>query len=231
MTTPRPTAAPLATPATLALTTLLLLAGCGSSGWPTFPDPERTLASLEAEAAAAGLVVRSIPAEDPGPPFYARVGLQLLHQGDLLAIPLYRDPACIPHDFNLLEMFDFPGPTSPGAFACPLTLTGKLMIEPEATLGTFPRRVVLLGDAVRFWFVPLEAFEAAAQDGVVTFPELAALSPMEGTATRYHEDLHPRDGDHRIHIDAEGRMDDGRRFRFHAAHIDDELRSIRIRIE
>jgi hypothetical protein len=216
--------------ATLIVTALLSAAGCSSVDWPTFPDEDRAFAALEAEAASAGLVVLNIPEEDPGPPFYARVGLQLLHEQDLLAIPFYRDPACIPDDFNLLEMFDFPGPMGPGAFACPLNLTGKLMIEPDAPLGTFPVHVILRGTSVRFWFVSLEAFQAAAADGVVTRGELAAMSPVEGTATQYHESLHPREDDHRIVIDAIGALDDGRSFRFHATHIDDEAVSIRIRI-
>jgi hypothetical protein len=215
---------------TFLVAALLPAAGCGPDGWPSFPDGELTLEALESQATSSGLVVLSIPDEDPGAPFYARVGLQLLHDGDLLTIPFYRDPACIPDDFNLLEMFHFPGPMGPGAFACPLGMTGKLLIERDAPLGTFPRQVVLQGDAVPFWFVPLEAFEAAAADGVVTLPELAELSPLEGVAHRYHETLHPREGNHRIIINAMGTLNDGRSFRFHATHIDDVLRSIRIQI-
>jgi hypothetical protein len=216
--------------ATLMLAMLLPAAGCGPDAWPTFPDEELAFQALESQAAASGHVVLSIPDEDPGPPFYARVGLQLLHDDGLLGIPLYRDPACIPDDFNLLEMFHFPGPMGPGAFACPLGMTGKLLIEPDAPLGTFPQQVVLKGDAVPFWFVSLDAFEAAAADGVVTLPELAALSPLVGTASRYHETLHPREDDHRIIINARGTMEDGRSFRFHATHIHDVARSIRIDI-
>jgi hypothetical protein len=214
--------------ATFAAAVLLPAAGCGAQDWPTFPDVDLTLEALHAEAASSGLVVRGIPDEDPGPPFYARVGIQLLHDGDWLAIPFYRDPACIPDDFNLLEMFHFPGPMGPGAFACPLVLTGRLLIEPDAPLGTFPRQVVLKGEAVTFWFVSLTAFEEAAADGVVTLPELADLEPIEGIAARFHETLHPREGNHRIIINAAGELEDGRSFRFHATHIDDVLRSIRI---
>lgn len=216
---------------------VLVAAACAAHDDPVTPvqsaagnTPVGARAPQAGQSGQSGLMVLTIPDEDPGPPFYARVGLQFLTDGDLLAIPFYRDPACVPADFNLLEMFHFPGPGGPGAFACPLSMTGRLLIEPDAPLGTFPRQVVLQGDAVRFWFVPYADFQEIAEDGVVTMPELAGLSPLQGTAGRYHETLHPREGEHRIVIDAGGLMDDGRRFQFHATHIDDTLRSIRIRI-
>lgn len=185
-----------------------------------------------AQLDSKGLVRKDIPTEDPGPPFYARVTTtlnQFFHDDGWLAIPFYRDPACIPSDFNLLELFDFPGPGGPGAFACPLLMQGFLLIEPDAPLGTFPRQVVLHGSATPFWFVPWNEFQAAASDGEVTMDELAALGPMTGLTDRYHETLKPRDEDHVIVINARGTLEDGRTFQFNVLHLEDQTRSVHIR--
>lgn len=218
-----------------AATAVLILAApaCTGPATPTSTGQVHSMETLMASAhnASNGLVVRSVPDEDPGPPFYARVGYQFLHDDGLLAIPFYRSPACIPADFNLLDFFHFPtGPSDPAAFACPLQITGRLLIEPDAAPGTFPRQVVLQGDAVAIWFVSLADFQAAAEDGNVTMAQLEALSPMKGTASRFHETLHPREGEHRIIIDARGTLEDGRTFRFHVTHIDDVPRVMRIDI-
>lgn len=201
-------------------------------------DPtDSTPAALNAEevraasAASDGLTQKTVPDEDPGPPFYARVTTildQFFHGDGWLAIPFYRDPACVPADFNLLQLFDPPGPAGPGAFGCPLLMKGFVLIEPDAPLGTFPRQAVLMGDAVPFWFVPWSDFEAEAADGVVTMADLQALEPLVGLASRYHETLKPREGDHVIVIDAAGTLDDGRAFLFGVTHIEDETRSIRL---
>jgi hypothetical protein len=191
-----------------------------------------TDASALARAGSEGLVRLDIPSEDPGPPFYARTTSilnQFFHTDGWLAIPFYRDPACIPPDFNMLELFDFPGPGGPGAFACPLLMHGFLLTEPDAPLGMFPRHVVLMSDAAPFWFVPWSDFEAAAADGIVTIGEIAALGPLTGVAHRYHETLKPREGDHVIAIQAGGTLDDGRTFQFSVMHLQDRTRSIQIR--
>lgn len=195
---------------------------------PLIPPPAQALqraAGLQSD----GLVPRTIPDEDPGPPFYARVGLQFFHSGGWIAIPFYRAPECVPAGFNLLQFFDFPGPNGPGAFACPLLVKGFLLIEPDATLGTFPRQVILReAGSVPFWFLPSATFETAAQDGVLTVSELEALRPLRGAASSYHETLHPREGEHKIFIDAAGLLEDGRTFRFHVTQIDERIEAIGI---
>jgi hypothetical protein len=179
-----------------------------------------------AHAGAAGLVRREMPAEDPGPPFYARVGMQVLEQNGWVAIPFYRSPALVPADFNLLEFYHFPGPGGPGAFAAPLLMKGFLLIEPDAPLGTFPRQVELGGEGTPVWFVPSAAFHAAVADRRLTIGELRALGPRYGIATRYHETLHPRAADHKILIEARGTLDGGGTFTLSLAHIGDSLRSM-----
>ena len=173
------------------------------------------------------LVRLSIPDEDPGPPFYARVGLQTFDDDEWVAIPIYRSTACIPADFNLLEFFHFPGPAGPGAFACPLLMSGFLLTEGDAPPGTFPRRVILQGSGVPVWFVASAAFAAARADGTLTIGELEGLA-LKGTAESYYETLHPREEDHLIVIVAHGTLADGRSFDFQTTHLRDEIRSLRI---
>jgi hypothetical protein len=211
-----------------------MLAACGSADpLHSHSDARADDQELLAAAQSAGLQSLSIPDEDPGPPFYARVTTllnQMFHQDGLLAIPFYRPPSCVPADFNMLELFDPPGPQGPGAFACPLLMTGFLLTEPDAPLGTFPRHVVLGGSEVPFWFVDQEQFQAQAADGVVTFAELQAMDRLTATAHAYHETLKPREGDHLIVINARGTLEDGRSFRFHVTHQEDRSRSLQIQI-
>lgn len=218
---------------TLMTVLVLSLTGCQrDTGMSTDVALETDAAAL-AQAESEGLVRKDIPDEDPGPPFYARVTTELnqfFHSDGWLAIPFYRDPDCIPEDFNMLELFDFPGPAGPGAFACPLLMEGFLLTEPDAPLGMFPRHVVLMSDASPFWFVRWSDFEAEAADGVVTIGDVEGLDPLKGVASRYHETLRPREGDHVIAIQATGTLDDGRTFRFNVTHMEDTTRSIHIRI-
>lgn len=135
----------------------------------------------------------------------------------------------MPDDFNLLGLYDFPGPNGPGAFACPLLMDGFILIEPDAPLGTFPHQANLQGDQVPFWFVSWEEFQAAMQDGVVTRKDLEGMDPVKGVAHRYQETLRPREGNHLIVIRAQGQLEDGRNFRFQVNHHEAETRSIQLR--
>jgi hypothetical protein len=162
----------------LALACTAAMAGCGSNRAAEPTD-------VDALFSAGGLVSLSIPDQDPGPPFYARVGLQILRANGYIPIPFYRDPSCVPQDFNLLAFYHFPGPAGPGAFACAGTMTGTMLIEPDAPLGTFPRQVNLAGTNVPFWFVPAAQFDAATQDDVLTISELGGAA----AAARIHNAL------------------------------------------
>lgn len=210
---------------------LPLLAACAASqNGPSAPatSPAPTAGSSLARQSGAALVRREMPGEDPGPPFYARVGMQVLQGDGYVAIPFYRSPDLVPAGFNLLSFYDFPGPGGPGAFAAPLLMSGFTLTEADAPLGTFPKQVELRGDDVPVWFVRSDAFHAAAQDGTLTIAELRALSPLVGIATRYHETLHPRAEAHKIVIEAAGTLQDGRTFALSLTHVGDTLRSIRI---
>lgn len=61
-------------------------------------------------------------------------------------------------------------------------MSGFLLTEADAPLGTFPKRVVLQGTDVPIWFVASPAFAAASADGTLTIGELEALAPLRGTA-------------------------------------------------
>ncbi|HET9587888.1 MAG TPA: hypothetical protein VFO91_03770 [Anaerolineales bacterium] len=65
----------------------------------------------QAAAADGGPVRTTFPSEDnPGPPFYARFQDSppyIFSDGEWAVIYFYRDPNCVPANFNLLLFFDF----------------------------------------------------------------------------------------------------------------------------
>jgi hypothetical protein len=212
------------------IVSLVLLAGCQAEREPTTPLME--IAASAAVSGPGGFRTVSFPENDPGPPFYSRVTTllnQIFHDGGYVAIPFYRDLACIPPDFNLLDAFHFPSQDGPGAFGCPLVVHGTLLIEPDAPLGTFPFQVMTRGPA-HVWFVPWAGFQAAMADGDITMNELIALEPLRGVADQYNEVLHPRMEKHHVVITSHGRLEDGRRFQFNVNHPGDATKSILIRI-
>lgn len=198
------------------------------------------LALLAAPAGATsddGLVRTSWPsAEDPGIPFYARVELLppfVFNDGDWAAVVFYRDPACVPADFNLIAVFDIPT-----AFSCPHTVHGTSSWNGAAFVGA-PRHITIRGDgAVPVWFVPWEAVrDRAHAGGELTVADLSAIEGrLVGYADHYTETLQPHavpsgGGGHpnpKMIIDARGRLDDGRDFGLHIAWVRDEVRSIEI---
>lgn len=185
---------------------------------------------------AAGLVRTSWPsAEDPGMPFYSRVELLppfVFNDGDWAAVVFYRDPACVPEDFNLISVFDVPR-----AFGCQQTVHGTSLWNGEPFAGA-PRQITIDGNgAVPVWFVPWEAVEdRATAEGTLTVADLEAIDGLVvGYADHYSETLHPHPalggGGHpnpKMIVDARGQLDDGRDFQLHIAWIRDVVRSIKI---
>ena len=160
-----------------------------------------------------------IPTEDPGPPFYARFERDAVHTDivphtdEWAAVVFYRSPACIPANFNLLDLFDVPG-----AFFCDLTIDGfEIWRNGPPPIDPAPMMAVLRGmGAVPIWFVSWEELQVAIADDVLTMPELEAIpSLIKGSATDFHETLHPTGGavNPKILINASGTLADGRRFR------------------
>jgi hypothetical protein len=109
-----------------------------------------------------------------GPPFYANFsGTFMPTDGELVGIAFYREPFCIPGDFNLLVQFN-----APTAFGCTLTIEGKRWWHNPAT-DPFPFQIRFSGlGAVPIYFVDAEELAAAAGDGVLTIGELQTLPSL-----------------------------------------------------
>ncbi len=156
-----------------------------------------------------GLVPVKLPEEHPGIPLYARLGYppgfpegQIIETDGYVVVVFYREPSCIPADFNLLDFFHFPGESGPGAWGCPAFHSGTLYIEPDAPPTAFPKIIDLQGAGVPIWAVDARELHAAASDGVLTMVELSTLNRIERLAGFYDEHLHARNEDHFIGIEA-----------------------------
>jgi hypothetical protein len=192
----------------------------------------------QVSAANQGLVRTDWPsAEDPGPPFYARTEHAppfVFTDGEWAAIVFYRDPSCVPADFNLVQFFN-----PPAAFGCQPTTQGFSLWQGEAMSGA-PKIANTSGaGSVPVWFVPLQAVNQVTQDGILTIGELQSLDGLlVGYADHYDETLHPHPlppelggGGHpnpKLVVDANGQLEDGRQFKLHIAQINDEVQAIQI---
>jgi hypothetical protein len=213
--------------ATAAAAALLLLAACSEPA----DDPLAPAAAARPQP-SFGLVRTTWPSgDDPGVPAYARIEPVPPHvysDGELAAIVFYRDPACIPADFNLLTFFG-----APAAFGCTPLVTGASLWQGEP-FSAPPMSTTARGTAVPVWFVPAEIVNAAVADGLLTIGELSGLAGLVmGTADRFHETLHPVEGPHPqplLVLGAHGRLEDGRRFSLQITSVSGALKSIRIEL-
>ena len=169
------------------------------------------------------------PEQTEGGPVYARIERPfLIHTDEWAAVLFYRDPACVPEDFNLLDMVDF---NFPRVFGCPLTIEGFEMRETPDTNG-FPKLVFTRGTgAVPVWFVQWSELEAAMVDDVLTLGELRAMgSRQTGYANFFEEtlDLSETGQTLRLVMVARGALLDGRSFQFHYTFTRDSVRQIKI---
>lgn len=196
------------------------------------------IASSRPAVAGEGLVRTTWPsAEDPGIPFYARVELlppYIFNDGEWAAIIFYRDPACVPADFNLITVFDVPA-----AFSCPHTVQGSSLWQ-GAPFNGAPKSIAISGmGAVPVWFVPWAAVKDQARvDGVLTIAGLQQIAGrLVGYADQYTEELQPHPdpafggGGHsnpKMIANAQGQLEDGRGFRLHITWVHDEVQAIQI---
>lgn len=146
--------------------------------------------ALVTRAAKTGGLFR---VESPMFPFYSRteppadVGGFGYHTDDWAAIVFYRDPACVPSDFNLFQFYDF---NFGNVFGCTSLVDGfSLHVEPDGV--TPPKMSNLSGDAVAIWFVPWDAeFQQAVADGSLTIAQLESMDGLlKGVATQFREIL------------------------------------------
>jgi hypothetical protein len=130
-------------------------------------------------------------AQDSGGPVYTTIERGLaLHDGPSAAVLFYRDPACVPEDFNLLDGQDLVGfPDSPRAFACPLTVDGFGIWAQGPPVDIVPRHALTRGTgAVPVWFVAWSELESAMADDVLTMKELRSLPSLQaGYAIHFEE--------------------------------------------
>lgn len=169
-------------------------------------------------------------------PIYARIepGL-VIHTDDWAAIVFYRPPECVPEDFDLLDVYDWPeSDDDPGAFGCtPPTTDGFIIWSGEPGLSN-PIQIKLWGlGAVPVWFVAWPELEDALLDESLTVPELQAMdSLLKGSASSYTETLHP-DGVKvpMINLVALGILEDGRAFQAHVVYVTGAALNTRIAIE
>ena len=165
------------------------------------------------------------PVHSPGIPAYARLEL-LVPNFDLpnnrrwAAIVFYRDPACVPTDFNLGQFFHYPGPDGPGAFACPLLVEGHEIWENRPGPGGDPAPLfVRTRNAVPnmpIWFVAWDELRPILETGQVFIGDITSLpSLIRGSASRYDEALYPNETAEvpGITLSSEGTLEGGGRFR------------------
>jgi hypothetical protein len=211
---------------------LSLLAACSTIEDADFGDGFMALGNT------AALTQTSFPsAEDPGPPFYARINPAppfVFDNGTYAAIVFYRDPADIPASFDLLSFFDVPG-----AFFAAINVTGTNYWNGAAFVGSPRMSQSRVHGAVPVWFVSAGAVHAKIAEGLgLTISDLEALDPIKGMAAHFREVLHPHpappeagSGGHpvpKINLTARGLLEDGRRFDL-GINATDRVRTVRIR--
>ncbi len=169
--------------------------------------------------------------DNPQPPFYARlsqnpligINQEIFHDDEWAAIPFYRDLACIPADFNLLQFVDLTPDAVYGLrpFGCAMTVEGFELWQNGPPTDPAPIHSRLRAiDTVEIWFVSWPALQLEVQDGQLTIGELGSMPSLRrGTATLFSETLHPLGlaNAHNIALEGLGYTEDGARFLFHVA--------------
>lgn len=178
-----------------------------------------------------GNVRTEVPSENPGPPAYSQIQrvigpdpVFIPHTDDWAAIPFFRNTACIPPDFNLLEFNDFTpafpmGPPRP--LLCPLAVEGFVLWKngpPPIDFVPIFSQFHGTGN-VPVWFVSWPELLAAVADDNLTLTELLLMSSLQiGSADYYKETVQPGvnrpqgPGNGKIEMNASGFLLDGRSF-------------------
>jgi hypothetical protein len=179
------------------------------------------LATLSNDALAQPPLRLDFPSASPGIPAYARLEL-LIPDFDVprnehwAAIVFYRNPDCVPEDFNLGMFFD-PPIGGPGAFACELLVEGHELWANGPGIDPAPSYVLSRNSTPNLpvWFVSWPELRSLLDTGSVTIGGLETLpSLVRGWAWSFEETLHPNGTapDPAITINARGRLEGGGRF-------------------
>jgi hypothetical protein len=171
-----------------------------------------TLAIMLTSVSSAN--VRSTIPPDPYAPIYA----DWYGNEELVTFIFYRNPSCVPPDFNLLNFFDSPL----SAFSCPLSVDGFVTYKNPDDFVPIQGKLRGLG-VVPIWFVSREDYNTAKNDGVFTMGEFNSLSSLiKASAHFYTETLHP-EGPSAMpmkNIEASGTLEDNSMgYRFFRLHI------------
>lgn len=180
------------------------------------------VATLSVSALAQAPLKLDFPSVSPGIPAYARLEL-LIPDFDVpknkhwAAIVFYRNPDCIPADFNLGMFFD-PPVGGPGAFGCELLIEGHELWANGPGVDPGPLYVLSrnMTPNLPVWFVSWPELRALFDTGTVTRNALEALpSLVRGWAWSFEEQLHPNGiaADPAITMHAQGRLEGGGRFK------------------
>ena len=163
------------------------------------------------------------PAESPGIPAYARLELlvpnfDVPNNNRWAAIVFYRDPACVPRDFNLGRFFDLPGPGGLGAFACPLLVEGHEIWKNSMKTDLAPiyARTRNAVPNLPIWFVAWDQLRPLLESGQVFIGDIERLpSLVRGSAYWYEEALYPNGSADLpgITLQSEGTLEGGGKFK------------------
>ncbi len=181
------------------------------------------------------------PVDSPGVPAYARLEL-LIPDFDVpnndrwAAIVFYRDPACVPDDFNLGRFFHLPGPGGPGAFGCRLLVEGHEIWQngPRTDPAPIYVRTRNAVPDLPVWFVAWDELRPILESGQVFIGDIEALSSLvRGSARWFEEALYPNGSADvpGITLRAEGNLENGGVFRLNWHYVNlgaEESVSIRL---
>jgi hypothetical protein len=175
------------------------------------------LVAVAAIGLQANVLLQFSPTLGGGVPAYARIeradGHVLVHNdGQWAAITFYRQPSCVPPDFDLLDFFD-----APRAFGCWLTVEGFEIWRHGPAAGDLgPIQTVSFGlGEVPIWFVETAELQDKVADDVLTLGELEGCATLrKGVASSFKETLHPYQiaRQTKLQIVARGALPDGGTF-------------------
>ncbi len=181
------------------------------------------------------------PAESPGVPAYARLELlvpnfDVPNNNRWAAIIFYRDPSCVPPDFDLGQFFHLPGPDGLGAFACPLLVEGHEIWRngPRQDLAPIYVRTRNAVPNLPIWFMAWQELQPVLESGQVFIDDIRDLpSLVRGRAHWYEEALYPNGAADipGITLRSEGTLEGGGAFRLNWHFLDQgAVDDVRIRL-